>query len=148
MAILNSVPGLEICVCIDGEALVEYDDDEEQEVGAGHVAEYQAAKTVSKYIESISDKDFGIKATIGPKYVFDSSAVSFAIEIDGKLMITPILEKSKYPTLVFQSRVTGNIVSHTRGVRVPTAVNSEKALLKKFRFSKIEMSLSPILRKL
>jgi len=65
MAVLDGLPGLEVFVCIDGQPIQEYNDDEEEEVAQTPVAEYQAAKTVSKFVESISDKEFSIQIARG-----------------------------------------------------------------------------------
>lgn len=65
MAILNSLPGLEVFAYIDGEPLEEYNDDEEEELEETLVTEHQAASTVSKYVESASDKEFYITLYLG-----------------------------------------------------------------------------------
>jgi len=56
MAVLDSLQDLWVTVCDNGEALKEYDEDENLEIKVGNVGEFRAAKSVLKYVESISDK--------------------------------------------------------------------------------------------
>ncbi|PVH81477.1 hypothetical protein DL98DRAFT_169347 [Cadophora sp. DSE1049] len=75
MAIFDLYPGLEVNVTIDGVALPEYDDDEEEALKPGPVGAYQASRTVTKYIESVSDKELAIeiKLNAGCRWTADLS---------------------------------------------------------------------------
>jgi hypothetical protein len=64
MAILDLVPGLEVTVCVDDHPLEEYNDDEEVEAQPGEAFQHQASRTVSKYVESITDKEFEIRCNV------------------------------------------------------------------------------------
>ncbi|ESZ96956.1 hypothetical protein SBOR_2638 [Sclerotinia borealis F-4128] len=71
MAVLEAVSGIKVTVCVDDEALQEYDDDEFEAV-PGDVGAHQASRTVAKYVESCTDKSFSIKIEMGAEYKFDS----------------------------------------------------------------------------
>ncbi|KAJ8066196.1 hypothetical protein OCU04_005282 [Sclerotinia nivalis] len=83
MAILEAVPGIKVTVCVDKQALQEYDDDELEAVPEGEVEKYQASRTVAKYIESRTGKNFRIKLEISKAYRFDSPTVGFFVFVDG-----------------------------------------------------------------
>lgn len=82
MAILDAIRGIEVTVCVDGQALEEYDDDE-FEAESGEIGEHQASRTVAKYIESCTGKEFSIKIMVNKAYKFDSPNISFELYIDG-----------------------------------------------------------------
>lgn len=58
MAIAPEHPGLEVTICIDGQPLPEYEDDEED----------PAPKTTTKYIEARSDRHFSIVTRFKPPF--------------------------------------------------------------------------------
>jgi hypothetical protein len=60
MAVLNHLEGIEVAICVDGQALHEYNDDE-IEAQAGAVGAHQASKTVSKYIEAARGRSSPLK---------------------------------------------------------------------------------------
>jgi len=96
MAILDSVPGLAVHVCVDGTPLEEYKDGAEEEVeelNTSVIKQYQAARTVCQYVESVSDKEFSIELLVQPTYEMDCDNLEIGIKIDGKTLITPIISK-------------------------------------------------------
>ncbi len=138
MAVLAEVPGLEVTIRIDGVDLQEYEDDEEQEVAGGPIAEYQASRTITKYIESISDKEFAIQIKLLPGFPMTSATLETPIHIDGKLMITPVFQKISFPSSYRYDRVVQPITRSVTGISVLAPGNKDHDLLQKFKFAKIE----------
>jgi hypothetical protein len=140
MAILDTeaAEGLTVFVCVDDKPLDEYDDDEEVEAKPGDIGEYQAANTVTKYVESTSDKEFMIQINVDPIYCFDSPTLNAEISIDGKYMTTPIIDPT--PSQLKNKHLRRSDITATYGIQVPTAPGSSRAFLKKFKFAKIESS--------
>jgi hypothetical protein len=76
MAVLDSLPHIKSQIWVDGRPLEEFDDDEDEEQEVGPIAEYKAARTVTKYIESTSDKEYSVKLEIDTSYNWDSPCPS------------------------------------------------------------------------
>jgi hypothetical protein len=140
MAILNSLPGLEVFVCIDGEPLEEYNDNEEEEVEETLVAEHQAASTVSKYVESASDKEFYINIVLGTSFKMDCETLMAPIKIDGKFIIETVFVRKSFPNSIQGPRILSTISRNVQGVVVPAPGNQEQDLVQKFKFTKIDTS--------
>jgi hypothetical protein len=142
MAILDSIPGLEVFVCVDDKPLAEYDDDDDGEGEVEHtqVAEYQAARTVSKFVESVSDKEFSIRLNLETSFVMDCASLIFPINIDGKPCWEPVLAKSRFPQSVQGSRVLSRVTINAQGVRAVAPGIEGQEFLQKFKFSKIDTS--------
>jgi hypothetical protein len=142
MAILDSIPGLAVFVCVDGKPLEEYDDDDDDEGEVEHtqVAEYQAARTVSKFVESVSDKEFSICANLETSFVMDCASLLFPINIDGKLCWEGVVAKSSMPLSIRGSRVVSKVTRIAQGVKVAAPGNEEREFLQKFKFAKIDTS--------
>lgn len=131
MAVLQSLPGIEVFVCVKGEALEEYDDDEAQaDVESGETNQYQASKTVSKYIESVTDQEFAIKLLVGNPYYFDCGSLGFSIRVDGRKVRSPLLRRDEYSSVNGWSQ-------DVRGIR---AEEGEKSLIRPFKFAEIKKS--------
>ncbi|KAH7319175.1 hypothetical protein BKA65DRAFT_409663 [Rhexocercosporidium sp. MPI-PUGE-AT-0058] len=129
MAILERVEGLEVTVHIDGQPAQEYDDDEGEQVVPGAVGWYQAARTIRKYVESISDKEFLVQLSLDKSFKFDCPTLRCDLSIDGKVVRTPLIYQNHQDS--FTLRIDG----------IKTLAGDEKtALLKPFKFSKIETS--------
>lgn len=145
MAILAALPNLKVSVCVDNKALEEYDDDEEiVSEKPGPIGEYQAAKTVSKYIEALSSKEFTIDISLGAGLEINCSALSFPVYMDGGWVAAPLLDElTTHPK---QSRLHGLILPVNRVIRgsyIAAPGKPDEQLLKKFRFQKIESSIIP-----
>lgn len=140
MAILPAAPGLVAEICVDNQPLEEYEDDDELEVEPGPAGEYQASRTVSKYIKSTSDKEFFIRVTVQPGYVFDCSGLEVRLEIDGKMAQGADFIIRPKPHELRSKRLRTSKVTEVDGIRIGTAVGSKQAFLKRFLFAKIETS--------
>ncbi|TGO24901.1 hypothetical protein BPAE_0092g00200 [Botrytis paeoniae] len=83
MAVLHNLREIAVTVCVDKQALQEYDEDEPEGVPAEVGGFDKATKTVFKYIETTTGKGFYIKLEISKAYKFDSPNVSFKVFVDG-----------------------------------------------------------------
>ncbi|KAL3425107.1 hypothetical protein PVAG01_04388 [Phlyctema vagabunda] len=87
MAIFDFVPGIEVTVCVDGQPLPEFDDDDDSaKLAQAHspqsLEEYCAKRTVSRYVQSIDDKDFTVRCEIRPPYQMDCPGLAIFLEVD------------------------------------------------------------------
>jgi hypothetical protein len=64
MAIFAGVPGIEVTIHQNGVATREYDNDEVDMNDGSALSQYQASKTVSKYIEAHTGQDFSIEVRL------------------------------------------------------------------------------------
>jgi len=95
MAVLEGLKGIEVTVHVDGQALHEYEDDEaERQPGA--IGEYQASKTVTKYVEAVTGKEFAISIKVRAPYEMDCPTLAFWIMVDGSEVSRRVLRKQKY----------------------------------------------------
>lgn len=88
MTITDLHPGITASILIDGAPAIEHADTDDVEVTHPNpkIAKYQAARTVSTYIESESDKPFSIKVAVGAPYggkKMECSKLGFHITVDG-----------------------------------------------------------------
>jgi hypothetical protein len=90
MAVLDGLEGIEVSVCVHGQALHEYEDND-LEAEPGDVGAYQASKTVSKYLEAVTDKEFSIKIVVKDPYEMDCPTLGFQVKVDGMVVSHPIL---------------------------------------------------------
>jgi hypothetical protein len=141
MAVLESLPGLTVSIHVDGQPLPEYEDHTEEETPDGPVAEYQAARTVCRYVEALSDKDFCIKTSLDAPYIMDCPSLMFPCWVDGNPAPAKVLKKTHH-----LDRIQGDLVVYplqmmVEGVTVEAPGRSDQEFLKKFRFAKIEMCM-------
>jgi hypothetical protein len=143
MAIQDDTPGLEVVVCMDGTSLEEYDNDEEEEAKPGlqsGVMKYQAARTVTKYIESVSDQEFTIQLKLAPPFKMDYACLVADVRIDGKLVASPGIQKSHNIRYFSGSYVTKSFRRVVEGMNVDAPGKTGRALVTNFKFAKIETS--------
>ncbi|TGO79330.1 hypothetical protein BELL_0036g00190 [Botrytis elliptica] len=82
MAVLDSLPGIEVAVCVDGEPLKEYENTEDELIlnepeGLGkkfEVAKHQRSVTIKKFVESTAGNFFTIKCTIKSPYRYTGAS--------------------------------------------------------------------------
>jgi hypothetical protein len=145
MASNTKVPGIEVAILFEGRPLIEYDDLYKEEVSKdenkGEVfnldadaAQHQASRTVTKYIESVSDMEFAIKLSVNSPYEFDVGCdlLCFDIYVDGRKVRAPLLFKTNYTSKNGWSQVIN-------GVRKEKGFNS---MTQKFKFASIKTSES------
>lgn len=95
MAVLEGFEGVEVTVCVDDEALPEYDDDDIEGQSTADSAS-QESKVVSKYIEAQTGKKFIIRLSVQSPYTMDCPTLCFHVKVDGKTISRHILRKSVY----------------------------------------------------
>lgn len=135
MAIIDLIPGLKISIAVDGMTLPEYEDEVDDEGLRGP----QHRAVARRYVESSSDKEFAIQLRLHEPYRMDFDSLLFYVSIDGKPMAKPVISKSQYP-LFFRGDVVRKTIKRTvEGATVP-GEEADQYRLRKFRFSKIEMS--------
>jgi hypothetical protein len=143
MAIQDDTPGLEVVVCMDGKPLEEYDNDEEEEAKPGlqtGVMKYQAARTVTKYIESVSDQEFIIQCNLAPPFKMDCACLWIEVRIDGRKLASTLILKSYNLDNFSGDCVAKRFQTRVDGMLVEAPGNAGRQLLKKFKFTKIETS--------
>jgi hypothetical protein len=60
MAIFPGLPGVQVTIRMNGVAMKEYHDSENEVKPENELSQYQWGKTVSNFIESITDEEFSI----------------------------------------------------------------------------------------
>jgi hypothetical protein len=73
MAINSECPGLKVEVLVEGQALQEYDNDDDEE---------SSPKVTTKYIEAHSDKDFALRTTFSAPFP-SQYGVAAHVRVDG-----------------------------------------------------------------
>lgn len=142
MAILDSIPGLDVSVCVDGAPLQEYDDDEELvSEKPGAIGEYQKARTVLKYVEAVSNAEFTVHITLGTSFNMDCPTLSNPISVDGKFAIEPCVRKQSYASSIHGNRVMTPVVRIVDGVHVAAPGKKDQQFIKPFKFSHIDTSM-------
>ncbi len=76
MAIIKGVEGIEVTLSVDGKDLNEYVDENNRD----------EEKTVSRYVEAVSGKDFAVRCRISREAKFEGDSISFKVHADGKKM--------------------------------------------------------------
>jgi hypothetical protein len=97
MAVIPDLLGLEITVCVDGTPLTEYEDDEPRGQALSVTREgIPAGKSISKYIESETDREFAIDLTISNPFKLDCPSLGFSLLIDGVRVAKTIFRGSHH----------------------------------------------------
>jgi hypothetical protein len=131
VAVLDLLPGVEVKVTVDNVPLREYKDNEaDSQAEGGVVGRHRAARTVSKYIESVTDKEFCVNLSIKAPYHFDSPSLTFKVSVDGvkvRSMFAPKLSRQVLAKSPWELVVDGVPMKDSQGLPI----------VKRFRFSKI-----------
>jgi hypothetical protein len=134
MAVLNHLEGIEVAICVDGQALHEYNDDG-IEAQAGAVGAHQASKTVSKYIEAATGKEFAIKVTVKSPYKMDYPTLYILYKVDGMEVSNFYLRKTAYEPASGFERVVRGLEHNLGGL-------SKRCSIRHFQFAEIKTSTS------
>jgi hypothetical protein len=132
MAILDNLSGVEVTIFCNSTEVAEYPDDgDEVRLGWKH-------KTISNYIESISDTEFFIQLRVGPPYKFDCDNLSFNIIFDGDEAAADgyVCHPADFVNGVWEDEANGREVPTNRG-----------RMLRKYKFAKIETSTYSLFRR-
>lgn len=81
MAVIDELPGVEVCVCVDEEPLYE------------HVDRHATVKkgVIERYIEAKSDQQFTIRIVVDPTTKFLRDCLTFGVQIDGEFVRTYVV---------------------------------------------------------
>ncbi|KAJ9623096.1 hypothetical protein H2203_006029 [Taxawa tesnikishii (nom. ined.)] len=118
MAISDALPGVEVAVTVNGNDLKEYED---PEIDA-------ESRTVTRYIEAVSDQRFGIRIKIPKGFEYRGDCLAFRITIDGIKTGGPGFGKHKTESGDF----------HTTRMGKPTGVNE----IQPYTFAALEFAAS------
>ncbi len=142
MAIPERVPGLQACVLVDGNALPEYDHEEIEPTKPGPIGEHQAVRTVSKYIEAVSGKEFGIRISLNTPFKLNCPTLTVRIQIDGKWVGGTYIRKASHPASYRGANVISRVDKDVAGARAAAPDHPRMHFLKPFKFSAINTSKS------
>ncbi|KAF5868629.1 uncharacterized protein Bfra_012277 [Botrytis fragariae] len=142
MAVLKSLPGIEVTVCVDDKPLKEYENTEDEEMlnepeGLGkkfEVTKHQRSVTVKKFVESTAGKFFTIKCSVKNPYRYAGACthISFCSSIDGEnLSWAPLFNKETYEK---------NSFSLTRVVEGNFYKEEGKLLLQRLQFTETQLT--------
>ncbi|KAF7953827.1 uncharacterized protein EAE97_001226 [Botrytis byssoidea] len=124
MAILKSVPGIEVSICFDNEPLIEYID--------------RSAKadrsTILKYVEVVPDKEFTIRITTDKSYKWTSPYVVLDIIVDGVEIRTLPYSREEFEQECQASS------SHVHNCIGSYGIENEQEVVGPFKFSKLSVS--------
>lgn len=84
MAISDDLPGFEVTISVNGEALKEYTDSTLQE----------EERTVTRYIEAVSGREFSVSLKAKKGTHFQGTCLACSLSVDGHWIQTPLLHKS------------------------------------------------------
>ncbi|KAF4626757.1 hypothetical protein G7Y89_g11399 [Cudoniella acicularis] len=128
MAIHDRLPGVKVEILVDKEPLQEYTDDEvHTPAGPNDNGAQKAARTVSKYIEAVTGKEFQVRVTIDDTYKPDCPTLLANVFADGIHLVGRTMRSVKGK--MKQTQVVVDGVEH--------AITARRARLKPFIFSKI-----------
>lgn len=122
MAIIDGVPGLEVQILVDGEPLIEYDDEDEPGVHDG-----SGRKTISKFVEARSGAEFVIKCSFDAVNPYKTNDLQIAVYIDGKYMDDRVL---------YARQIQAPYISRLSGHRYRTG---SQFFQRKFSFSELSI---------
>jgi hypothetical protein len=124
MAVIDSILGISVVVCVDEQALAEYDDD--------NFNADRESNMISKYVQSDILKEFAVRLTIEPPYTMNSPTLGFQIYVDGIKVREPLLRKAVL------SRGGGHWESSFNGIKYSTGGQQPDCILRPFKFSEIQ----------
>ncbi|CZT51957.1 uncharacterized protein RSE6_16128 [Rhynchosporium secalis] len=97
MAVLDSLQGIEVMVVVDGKALTEYSTENDLVKHTNPAAAaHRQARTVTKYIESTTDKAFLVRLSVKAPFMLDCPHLCFAVTADGQSIDRPLMSKEGY----------------------------------------------------
>jgi hypothetical protein len=142
-------PGITASILIGGAPAIEHADTDDIEVQHANpeIAKYQAARTVSTYIESESNKAFSIEVTVGAPYggkKMECSKLGFHITVDGVAATEVHCPRPFFKNKNGREAAEAIWKREIKGVEeVPKG--KSKGSLRVFKFAQIETSMYSIL---
>ncbi|KAE9368743.1 hypothetical protein N431DRAFT_347016 [Stipitochalara longipes BDJ] len=126
MAILASLPGIEVSVIVKEQSLAEYFDDDFDLV--------LEPITVSNYIQSETGKEFSIKLVVKDPFNLSYPTLGFQIYVDGVKVREPLLRRTKF------EQGDGYWESMWSGIKLSTGDDEQNCVEHPFKFSEIHTS--------
>ncbi len=83
MVVTDDIPGLEVTVTVNDEALKEY-----HETGLD-----EGERMTTRYIEAVSGQQFAIKMRVDDSFLFKGNCISFHVYVDGQRAHAPFIKK-------------------------------------------------------
>jgi hypothetical protein len=123
MVIPTFCPGVNIEIIVNGQPLVEYEDDDEGP---------PAPNTVTKYIEAQSEAHFAVRVAVGKAFHFPAGDLQVQITLDGKIVRGRIWNTENLSSL------SGKIID-SRSCSLSSMANT----VQKFRFIPLDLGKTP-----
>jgi hypothetical protein len=131
MAVHEDVVGIEASICIDGQPVQEYHTETDEANHNNHAVKlHQSLRTITKYIESQTDKEFAIKAEVKKPYNMDCARLQVEFYVDGKQVHSALWMNDRFAQF-------GSLQTMFRG---PETAIARNAVFQPMKFSKIETS--------
>ncbi|TEY69553.1 hypothetical protein BOTCAL_0113g00150 [Botryotinia calthae] len=130
MAILKSVPGIEVRICVDSEPLTEHTDRSTK----------AERSTVLKYVEVVPDKEFTIRITTDKSYKWTSPCIVMGIMVDGMAITTHPFGRHE-----FEQECQASF-SHVHECIGSYGIENQQEVVSSLKSSKLSMSHSEKLR--
>lgn len=101
MALLDSLPGVEVTVCVEGEALQEYAAENDEVVHQDKAVVYhQQQVTTTKFIESATGKPFLVRVNVKAPFKMNCDNIAFAVRVDGKHIRKSLMSKKDFAKIM------------------------------------------------
>ncbi|CZT25421.1 uncharacterized protein RCC_11153 [Ramularia collo-cygni] len=100
MAILDTLPGVEIEILVDGEPLEEYADNDSED----------QLNTNMCYVEAVTGKVFEVRIKVEGGVEITRDTAEFNISIDGVLEAAPLIPSHRFATRYYERRAEGRNV--------------------------------------
>jgi len=144
MAVLATLPGIEVDILINGKLSQTYPNLDEIQVEHPDplVAEHQAARTVARWVESVTDQNFSVRLRVGPPAGFKQDSkkkmqytkIGFHVFVDGVKVAS-----AWCPRPWFKEQPAGAVWEQTIEGVIEGGTRIRSYDLRKFRFAKIDM---------
>ncbi|KAH7391271.1 hypothetical protein BKA64DRAFT_710180 [Cadophora sp. MPI-SDFR-AT-0126] len=133
MAVLATLPGIRVTICVDGDMLKEYP---AENTPIKHdnpaVISHQESCTVTKFVEATTGQSFTINIAVNEPFEMTSPSVMFHVFADGQIIRKPLMMACAYKNLEWKRIVEG----------LPAQVNGSKSTILPLRFSKIAYGMA------
>lgn len=106
MAILANLPGIELTIKCNGQALKEYDDDETEEHIGKDATEYGGEK-ISKYVECRPGQEFSVAVSLERNFKRSSPYVDVRVDLEGTHQSGELIKTSRSAPLPQEVTIDG-----------------------------------------
>lgn len=92
MAVIPSMPGLEVQICVNGSPITEHRNDNRSPLHP----QSPLAKTVAKKVEFAEGDEFEITLRVCDPLIMDCNALVMKAKIDDKILLSRLLRRTQY----------------------------------------------------